>query len=279
MIHGEAYGLWNGALCAVSLLLGGKLAGLPMPSKGKLLVSALLGCLGAMWQLMRPGEQELALFLCLISVWICYGKEGLTAFARALVTTLCAALLPGGAAMVLMRMGGSAALSMSLALLLALLLWTLSTLLPTAQEQVRQVELRAGGQSVILPAMLDSGNLLRDPLTSLPVMVISLRAARALFPEHPGLGCLEELPRGFRLLSVRTAAGRGLWPVFRPQSCRLYLDGKVQEAKVMVAVAGPGYEGIQALVPLAALPAPGPQEGCAAGAQAQAGALPLMSQK
>lgn len=279
MVHGEAYGLWNGALCAVSLLLGGKLAGLPMPGRGKLLLCGLLGCLGALWQLFRPREQELALFLCLASVWICYGGEGLTAFARALVTTFCAALLPGGAAMVMMSMGGSAALSMSLSLLLALLLWTLSSLLPTTQEQVRQVELVANHQSVILPAMLDSGNLLRDPLTSLPVMVISLRAARALFPEHPGLGNLEELPMGFRLLSVRTAAGRGLWPIFRPDGCRLYLDGKVREAKVMVAVAGPAYEGVQALVPSAALPPPVPLQGSPARVQPAAGELPLMSQK
>ncbi len=279
MVHAEAYGLWNGALCAVSLLLGGKLAGLRSPGKAKLLLSGLLGCLGALWQLYRPREQELALFLCLASVWICYGGEGLTAFARALVTTFCAALLPGGAAMVMMGMGGSPALSMSLALLLALLLWTLSTLLPSTREQVRQVELVANGQGVILPAMLDSGNLLRDPLTSLPVMVISLKAARVLFPEYPGLGSLEELPRGFRLLSVRTAAGRGLWPVFRPERCRLYLDGKLREAKVMVAVAGPAYEGIQALVPSAALPAPGPLEAGVPKARPPAGELPLMSQK
>jgi hypothetical protein len=279
MVHGEAYGLWNGALCAVSLLLGGKLAGLPTPGKARLLLCALLGAVGSLWQLMNPREGELALFLCLASVWICYGREGLTAFARALVTTVCAALLPGGTALALLGMGCSPALSMSMALLLALLLWTLSSLLPTAMQRVQQVELAANGQSVLLPAMLDSGNLLRDPLTSLPVMVISLRAARALFPDHPGLGSLEDLPRGFRLLSVRTAAGRGLWPVFRPERCRIYLDGKAHEAKVMVAVAGPAYEGVQALVPLAALPSSASDPGSPAMAQPVGGEFPLMLQK
>jgi len=279
MVHGEAYGLWNGALCAVSLLLGGKLAGLPTPGKARLLICALLGAGGSLWQLMNPGEGELALFLCLISVGICYGREGLTAFARALVTTVCAALLPGGSAIALLGMGCSPALSMAMALLLTLLLWTLSALLPTVMQRVQQVELVANGQSVLLPAILDSGNLLRDSITSMPVMVISLRAARVLFPEHPGLGSLEDLPVGFRLLSVRTAAGRGLWPVFRPESCRIYLDGKACEAKVMVAVAGPAYEGVQALVPLAAMPSPAALPGNLATIQPVGGELPLMSQK
>lgn len=37
---------------------------------------------------------------------------------------------------------------------------------------VRQVELTVGEHSVLLPAMVDTGNLLRDPITGLPVMVV-----------------------------------------------------------------------------------------------------------
>ena len=111
------------------------------------------------------------------------------------------------------------------------------------------------GNAVILPAMLDSGNLLRDPLTGLPVLVVPRKAARLLFPGVYDLGDLASLPLGFRLLNVRTAAGSALLPLFRPDECRLYLNGHPSEARLLVAVAGPEYGGAQALVPMAALSA------------------------
>ena len=139
--------------------------------------------------------------------------------------------------------------------LLVLLVYLLATLLPNALCDVRQVELRVDGNAVILPAMLDSGNLLRDPLTGLPVLVVPRKAARLLFPGVYDLGDLASLPLGFRLLNVRTAAGSALLPLFRPDECRLYLNGHPSEARLLVAVAGPEYGGAQALVPMAALSA------------------------
>ncbi len=254
MVHAEAYALWNGLCGAVSLLLGGKLAGLPMPRRGRMLLSFALSGVGALPFLLRPPFGILTIFLCPATVAICYGSQGIPSFFRALVTSLCAALLLGGATELLLRMGQSPCVAMSLSLLLALLLWVLAKLLPTAFCRVQQVEIIANGSSVILPAMVDSGNLLRDPITNLPVMVIAARAALVLFPDWPELSHLQDLPPGFRLLSVRTAAGRGLWPLFRPELCRVYVDGVAGEAQVMVAVAGRDYEGVQALVPLAAVP-------------------------
>ena len=139
--------------------------------------------------------------------------------------------------------------------LLVLLVYLLATLLPNALCDVRQVELRVDGNAVILPAMLDSGNLLRDPVTGLPVLVVPRKAARLLFPGVYDLGDLASLPLGFRLLNVRTAAGSALLPLFRPDECRLYLNGHPSEARLLVAVAGPEYGGAQALVPMAALSA------------------------
>ena len=119
---------------------------------------------------------------------------------------------------------------------------------------VRQVELTVGEHSVLLPARVDTGNLLRDPITGLPVMVVPFRAVRVLVPEIARWVQRQELPPRMRLISVRTAAGSSLLPVFRPDSCRLYLNGRSCDADVVVAVTGQEYGGIQALVPMAALP-------------------------
>ena len=138
--------------------------------------------------------------------------------------------------------------------LLSMLLYMLATLLPTALCEVRQVELRMEDRRVILPAMLDSGNLLSDPVTGLPVLVVPEKALKTLFPGVEDLCDLKGLPLGFRLLNVRTAAGGALLPMFRPDECRLYLNGHACDTELLVAVAGREYGGVQALVPMAALP-------------------------
>jgi hypothetical protein len=74
-----------------------------------------------------------------------------------------------------------------------------------------------------------------------------------LFPAIEDVHDLTTLPLGFRLLNVRTAAGSALLPMFRPDLCRIYLDGRSCDAQLLVAVAGRDYSGVQALVPMAAL--------------------------
>lgn len=255
VVHAEAYFLWNTSFAWVILLLGGKLAGLTTPKGALLLAGSLMGGVSALLVLLFPALQMPVLFLWPLAVFLCHREEGGAACLRALVGTICAAFLLGGGATLLTRLGQSPAVSMSLSALTALLLWTLAMLLPSALCEVKQLELCYNGQSVILPAMLDSGNLLKDPFTGLPVMVVSLRALAPLFPDDPDLCGLEDLPMGFRLLSVRTASGRTLLPLFRPDACRVYVNGHMREARAMVAVSAE-YGGVQALVPLAAVPGP-----------------------
>ncbi len=254
MVHAEAYLLVNAALCACSLPLGGKLAGLPAPKGARLLLSALLGSAFSMLSLLVPWLSLLALAGLPFSVWLCFGRHGPQACVRCSVTTLCASLLTGGAALSLLSAGLRIAPALLLSALLSMLLYMLATLLPTALCEVRQVELRMEDRRVILPAMLDSGNLLSDPVTGLPVLVVPEKALKTLFPGVEDLCDLKGLPLGFRLLNVRTAAGGALLPMFRPDECRLYLNGHACDTELLVAVAGREYGGVQALVPMAALP-------------------------
>ena len=189
------------------------------------------------------------------SVGLCFHRHGLPACIRCTLMTLCASMLLGGAMTALMNGGMSASAAGTLAMGLCMAAYLLMNLLPSAMCDIRQVELRVEDRSIILPAMLDSGNLLNDPITNLPVLVIPLRAAKTLFPDIYDLTCLAGLPLGFRLLNVRTAAGSSLLPMFRPDECRIYLNGSACRADLLVAVAGREYSGVQALVPMSALPA------------------------
>lgn len=107
------------------------------------------------------------------------------------------------------------------------------------------VELMHQGHTVTLTALVDTGNLLRDPLTGLPVIVVSRRAARKLTPlPAPG-----QLLPGMRLISVRTAAGSALMAIFRPQRVRVLSGQTWREVRAMVGLSPDGYDGAQALLP------------------------------
>ena len=213
MIHGETYLLCNMGLCACAYPLGGRLAGLPLPRPSRWMLAAVLGGAGAICALFLPSP--LWLLLLPAGVVLCFGHFGWQACLRCLVTTLCAALLCGGTLSVLLRSASPGAAWAATAALCLLLYW-LAALSPSSMTAVRQVELTVGEHSVLLPAMVDTGNLLRDPITGLPVLVVPFRAVRVLLPEIARWVQHQELPPRMRLISVRTAAGSSLLPVFRP---------------------------------------------------------------
>lgn len=145
-----------------------------------------------------------------------------------------------------------------------LLASAVTLLLPGLGQRMRplpvtRVEVRWRGRSVCLSALVDSGNLLRDGITGLPVVVCSQQALSPLLPRmYPGM-----LPEGFRYLSVRTAAGGALMPCFRPEGVRLLGNGGWIPVEAVVGLTVDGYSGFQALVPAAltrerAFPVPAP---------------------
>ena len=112
------------------------------------------------------------------------------------------------------------------------------------------VEIRHNSHRLTLTALIDSGNLLRDPLTGLPVIVISRRAAsRLTLLPPPG-----SLTPGMRLMSVRTIAGTSLMAVFRPSAVFLEERGVWRAVNAIIGLSPDGYEGFQALVPSSLIP-------------------------
>jgi len=255
LIHAEAYWFWNTAMCACALPLGGRMAGLSAPGMKPLMLSAGMDGALALLGLRFAPLMPLALLGLPGSVVLCFRSHGWQACVRCTVTTLFAGMLTGGAMTACLNMGLSPVSSALLAMGMSMTAYLLMNLIPNVLFNVRQVELRVEERHIILPAMLDTGNLLRDPVTGLPVLVIPVRAARTLYPDMGDPSRLTGLPLGFRLLNVRTAAGSSLLPVFRPDECRIYLNGSACRADLLVAVAGREYAGVQALVPVAALPA------------------------
>lgn len=112
-------------------------------------------------------------------------------------------------------------------------------------------DIRCGAHHVSLTALIDSGNLLRDALTGLPVIVISRRCAARLIP----LPLDGSLAPGMRLIPVRTISGTALMTVFRPDQVCIFNRGGWQRAEALVGVSPDGYDGYQALLPASLLSA------------------------
>ena len=161
--------------------------------------------------------------------------------------------LPAASLLLSLAMAGFVRLMHSLSLPASLALLAACCLTPLLSGGVPRpapvccatVELMHQGHTVTLTALVDTGNLLRDPLTGLPVIVVSRRAARKLTPlPVPG-----QLLPGMRLISVRTAAGSALMAIFRPQRVRVLSGQTWREVRAMVGLSPDGYDGAQALLP------------------------------
>ena len=116
---------------------------------------------------------------------------------------------------------------------------------PEDAPALATVDIRHGAHHLTLTALIDSGNLLRDPVTGLPVIIISRRAAMRLI-QLPGEG---KVTSPFRLLTVRTVNGSGMMIVFHPDSVYLLKSGLWVRTEALLGVSPDGYDGFQALVP------------------------------
>ena len=134
-----------------------------------------------------------------------------------------------------------------LVLIVCLLLRAVPVVLPKPEEAPRlaTVDIRHGPHHLTLTALIDSGNLLRDSITGLPVIVISRRAAMRLV-QLPKEG---KLTYPFRLLTVRTVSGTGVMTIFHPDSVCLLMPSGWTRVETLLGVSPEGYDGFQALVP------------------------------
>ncbi len=134
-----------------------------------------------------------------------------------------------------------------LVLLCCALLRAVPLVMPKPEETPRlaTVDVRHGAHHLTLTALIDSGNLLRDAVTGLPVIVISRRAAQRLVSLPPK----GRLTYPFRLLTVRTISGTSMMMVFHPDSVCLLLPEGWTRVETLLGVSPEGYDGFQALVP------------------------------
>ena len=247
VIAGEGYAAISLLMDTLCLTAAGRLCGLPL-KPGRVLAGGCAGTAAAMAVLSCWGSRAgvfAALPIAALMALVTFGRRRCP---RGMTALMLWGLLTGGAACYLNRLGlrvSAAALCCLPATVFALRQLLRETSRAGLRADVRLLLPRGG---VTLDGLVDSGNLLRDPVTALPVVVASGAALAAHLP--PGTDCLDPgtLPPGYRLILVRTAAGSRLMMCFRPRGLYIRRGRVWQAAEAVVAISGE-LEGARALLP------------------------------
>ena len=244
-VYGEAYLLINFWMDFLSLLLAAclKQARFHVP---RAIVGAALGAVYSVlaW---TGGSFYRSCIIQVLSAFllslISFGRAGFFLFPYVAIS----ALNLCGLSDALLRSGVSC-----FAILLAASLFSLGVCLIQRKNKLSEdvpcvLRIVYHGKQASLPAIRDSGNLLRDGVTSQPVIVAPASALSTLMPSGAQTGDIATLPPGWRLLPIRTAAGNGLLMCFRADRTELIQGRNIRQVYVPIAVSD--FNEKSALVP------------------------------
>ena len=127
-------------------------------------------------------------------------------------------------------------------------------------EKSVTLKLKIFGKSAEVCALIDSGNLVRDPMDMSPVMLIKRKAAEERFPKTvkclmgDGIYC-DEVKKRIRLIPVKFGTSTRILKAICPERVSVIAKGKEEEIRITIAIdeEGDSYGGFEALVPLSAL--------------------------
>ena len=279
-VYIDLYFMINFGMDFLCFFLTGKLLSLRLPLWRCVLASALGGiyaCVSLLTFVDAPLSIALDVIACvLICAAAFLNKGGLRHLpANALVFSAVSVLLGGVMSALfsvfnkigLDRLLGSEedadGLSVWLFLLLALLGGAVTAfggrgLLKKSVRKRCRLELRYGEKSKVFSALCDSGNLLREPISARPCVIVELRAARAMLPsdvceaiEQKSTASLrEENARRLRVIPISTVSGGGMMYAFRMDSVRVDSGKGFYEADAFAAFCTEEIKGgVDALVP------------------------------
>ncbi len=244
------------------------LTGSPLPALRGML-GAFTGALSALTLLLPPFPLPLTVLLRVLSAWLmCGAAFGIRHPRRLLTQTGCLlgiSLVFCGAVYLAVTLRHPAGLLLQngavyadLSLLTLLLAVTAAAGVTTVLARRRQsvpsgsyrLHLRIGGLDFSLPALADSGNLLRDAFTGKPVIVCGAGLLAGWLVGFPDPDTAAASRPGFRLLPVRTVSGTALLPAFVPELAAIVrTDRPMQETPVDVLIALSKQDTAEAVVP------------------------------
>ncbi len=100
-----------------------------------------------------------------------------------------------------------------------------------------------GSKRLTLPFMCDSGNLLRDPISGRPAIIVNVRELKGFLPDSVLTfdpmntdGAILTETRGIRILPAATVCGEGIMTGFIPDSTLIVVDGREKYADAVIGL-------------------------------------------
>ncbi len=123
----------------------------------------------------------------------------------------------------------------------------------TLERSACRLEIERGGRSAAVDAIFDTGNMLREPFSGLPVIIAERGYIENVLP--PGIdgftdGAAQSAsPGGIRVVPYSSVGGGGLLAAFRPDSLKVLSPEGTREAEAYVGVsAQPPGDGCHAII-------------------------------
>ncbi len=245
-VYGEAFLFINGWMDFLCLLLAARF-GRSRFRAGKALVSAgvggMYGVLARMPELAALRSVPMLLLMGGLIAWIAFGRRGprlfpLVLLSGWLLSGLSDFALANGAkpASVIWIDGGA-----------AVVLCLSAREMETAAGGHYGLRIVYEGKTALLPALRDTGNLLTDSATGLPVIIVPEKQARPLLPAGTNPRDLATLPPGWRLVRAKTAAGSRALMCFEPDLIEIKAGKYARHTEAVIAVSD--FEESRALLP------------------------------
>ncbi len=252
-VYADILFLVNGGMDALCLALTAGLIHRPLTWRRMIAAAALGGLYGVAVLFLEMGavfslvtDVAVCLLLCCVAfggrkLWLTGGVYLLASMALGGIMTALYHWLNRAGMAALLPIGEEGVSSVAFALLAAIsglftLLWGKIFRKSEGRRAVSlSVKVAFGGQTVTLKGMVDSGNLLTDPISGTPVIpvrrekllpLLSKDVGELLTADAPDAEKLARLPEGtrIRLIPTSTATGQGMLAALRPDDVSLTAD-------------------------------------------------------
>ncbi len=125
------------------------------------------------------------------------------------------------------------------------------------------ISVRCDGREITLSCLVDSGNLLHEPVSGDPVILVAPEALEGLLPHRMRsffrrgeAGALDTLPpadaKRVRLIPIRSVGHTGLLLGYRPEE--VIVEGRACHACLAVEPGAHKFDGCQAVLPVSLMP-------------------------
>ena len=262
VIYADILFVINFSLDYLCLFLAARLLNLKAVAWRLVLAAAMGGAYAFL-----PYVAELAVYISLplnlgfagVMCFVSFGKMPIKRFLFAVVTYIAASALMGGLITALYSLFGKShqgvyaetgAMGFALACFVSALIAFLFGIISKRKIHTKSAEINLyiAGEKISARLLADSGNMVTEPFSSLPVIIISAAALPPPYdnPDRP------DFPLKIRAIPFGTASGKGCFLGFRPDKIEIVRLGKKPlpaDAYIAVDTFGNGYSGYDGIIP------------------------------